>query len=92
MFCNFVGRSDCSIYLKDTISMINTKFMNKIKILNIQQDLRADYINNLFSNDSINFSYKNANISKLNYQGSFWFCFENEKQTLEMNHRLNLKH
>jgi|GEM_PF-4854122 len=31
MFCNFVGRSDCSIYLKDTISMINTKFMNKIK-------------------------------------------------------------
>ncbi|UPR49986.1 hypothetical protein ITG13_15995 [Vibrio cyclitrophicus] len=32
---------------------------------------------------------RNANyllvISKLNYQGSFWFCFENEKQTLEMN-------
>ncbi|MFA0125182.1 HEPN domain-containing protein, partial [Vibrio sp. 10N.261.48.A2] len=24
-------------------------------------------------------------ISKLNYQGSFWFCFKNEKQTLEMN-------
>tara|TARA_B110000858_G_scaffold121730_1_gene138830 strand:- start:446 stop:1507 length:1062 start_codon:yes stop_codon:yes gene_type:complete len=42
--------------------------MNKIKILNIQQDLRTDYINNLYSNDSINFSYKNANINKLNYQ------------------------
>ena len=46
----------------------NLNSMNKIKILNIQQDLRADYINNLYSNDSINFSYKNANINKLNYQ------------------------
>ena len=46
----------------------NLNKTNRIKILNIKQSTTLDYINNLYSNDTINYQYQYAGINNLNYQ------------------------
>ena len=64
----------CKLSLEDyPITFDNNLHFNlnktsRIKILNIKQSTTLDYINNLYSNDTINYQYQYAGINNLNYQ------------------------